>query len=194
MFWLPQCFSEQILQTHCSWMTRAKPHPASNCRILGFLYQHLQLAVRGNHGWESAHSHHLLLAGSSQQLILSARKDKTESSRRCFLLTDLERLSPSPLSAKILEFFDRKTKPNQPNKKPRQETRQPSGPLSRSVHRETPSPSSMRHSWLQAEEPDQHRSNSQEGMAAFTMLVLAPDKGNGEGGTAPQLGVNIYVH
>jgi len=60
------------------------------------------------------------------------------------------------------------------------------------VHRETPS--SLGQSWPHAEEAEQHRSNSQEGTAAFTMLVLAPDKGNGEGGTAPQLGVNIYVH
>lgn len=104
------------------------------------------------------------------------------------------------LSAKILEFLDRKNKTNQLNnkkkksEKPGQEIRQPSGPLSRSVHRETPSPSSLGHSRPQAEEPEQRRSNSQEGKAAFTMLVLAPDKGNREGGTAPQLGVNIYVH
>lgn len=102
------------------------------------------------------------------------------------------------LSAKILEVLDRKNKTNQLNKKnsekPEQETRQPSGPLSKSVHRETPSPSSLGQSWPQGEEPEQHRSNSQEGTTAFTMLVLAPDKGNREQGTAPQLGVNIYVH
>lgn len=83
--------------------------------------------MRGNHGLESAHSHHLLLAGNSQQLILSARKDKTESSRRCFLLTDLERLSPVLLSAKILEFFDTKTKHNQLNKKPQKNLGRKSG-------------------------------------------------------------------
>lgn len=62
------------------------------------------------------------------------------------------------------------------------------------MHRETPSPSSLGQRWPQAEELKRHRSDSQEGTAALTVLVLAPDKGDGEGGTAPQLGVNIYVH
>lgn len=101
-------------------------------------------------------------------------------------------------SVNILEFLDRKKKSNQLNKntseKPKQETRQPSGPLSRSVHRESPSASSLCQSWPQAEEPEQHRSHSPEGTAAFTTLVLVPDKGNGEGSTALQLGVNNYVH
>lgn len=62
------------------------------------------------------------------------------------------------------------------------------------MHRETTSPISLGQHCPQAEKPEQRRSNSQEGMAAFTMLMLAPDKENRDGGTAPQLGVNTYVH
>lgn len=62
------------------------------------------------------------------------------------------------------------------------------------MHRETPSLSPLGQRCPQAEKPKQHRSNSQEDMAAFTMFVLAPDKGNKDGDTAPQLGVNTYVH
>lgn len=49
------------------------------------------------------------------------------------------------------------------------------------MHRETPSPSSLGQSWPQAEELKQRRSDSQEGTAASTMPVLAPDKAGGRG-------------
>lgn len=56
------------------------------------------------------------------------------------------------------------------------------------MHRETASPISLGQHYPQAEKPEQRRSNSQEGMAAFTMLMLAPDKENRDGGHSTSVG------
>lgn len=125
------------------------------------------------------------------------QKDLTRSSQSHFLLTDLERLSPLLLSAKTLEFPGRKTKTNQLNKKTQKNPSRKPGNRQHPEHVST-----QRNPQPQLSGPElAPRKGARAAQVKLTgghgclyNACAGPRQGERGGGTAPQVGVNIYVH